>query len=531
MAGIELRFLAGRYHATPWGRHVNEGVPEWPPSPWRLLRALVAIWQRKLPEAINAGEMEQLLRTLATPPCFVLPPATSGHTRHYMPWFKKSFDDRTLVFDTFITLAPDSSVQVLWPEIRLSPQQEHHLKIVLEHLYYFGRAESWCSARLLTADEVTKALSKRNSFPADEGVSAGANREVVRILCADPDSAFEPIGSLAPAKRGGGRKAIASQASRSGPNWRLCMESSELQEQGWSDPPGSRWVPYVRDCLAASTVSRDRPRTPKLPQINIVRFALDSTVLPLVTETLPVAEAARRTLMGIYGRLYPGPDGSRGRSAVLSGKNTDGRPLIGREHAYYLPTDEDGDGRLDHLTIVAGLGFGRRELHAFDALSELRMPERANAAHPLRVVLLGWGTVGQYRCRLIGPSDVWVSATPFVAPRHPKTRGRKREPQPFLESRAAFLKAVLREEIERLAARRPDLRGLALQSVSIEPEQDSGGAFRLRSGAYSWRPIQFKRFRNKPAMTGAGVWPAASSCVSPSPFMVRSASGIPATLV
>ncbi len=35
---IKLTFPAGRYHATPWGRHVNEGVAEWPPSPWRLLR-------------------------------------------------------------------------------------------------------------------------------------------------------------------------------------------------------------------------------------------------------------------------------------------------------------------------------------------------------------------------------------------------------------------------------------------------------------------------------------------------------------
>ena len=47
---IKLKFPAGRYHATPWGRHVNEGVPEWPPSPWRLLRALVAVWKRTCPD-------------------------------------------------------------------------------------------------------------------------------------------------------------------------------------------------------------------------------------------------------------------------------------------------------------------------------------------------------------------------------------------------------------------------------------------------------------------------------------------------
>jgi CRISPR-associated protein Csb2 len=38
---LRLRFPGGRYHATPWGHHVNEGQVEWPPSPWRLLRALM----------------------------------------------------------------------------------------------------------------------------------------------------------------------------------------------------------------------------------------------------------------------------------------------------------------------------------------------------------------------------------------------------------------------------------------------------------------------------------------------------------
>ena len=33
MTTIELTFPAGRYHATPWGRHVNEGAVEWPLLP------------------------------------------------------------------------------------------------------------------------------------------------------------------------------------------------------------------------------------------------------------------------------------------------------------------------------------------------------------------------------------------------------------------------------------------------------------------------------------------------------------------
>jgi len=88
MTVIELTFPAGRFHATPWGRHVNEGAVEWPPSPWRLLRALIATWKRKAPD-LNEETIKEILSALCDPPHFALPPATFSHTRHYMPWFKK----------------------------------------------------------------------------------------------------------------------------------------------------------------------------------------------------------------------------------------------------------------------------------------------------------------------------------------------------------------------------------------------------------------------------------------------------------
>ena len=42
MPTVSIRFPGGHYHATPWGSSPNEGLVEWPPSPWRLLRALLA---------------------------------------------------------------------------------------------------------------------------------------------------------------------------------------------------------------------------------------------------------------------------------------------------------------------------------------------------------------------------------------------------------------------------------------------------------------------------------------------------------
>src|SRR5688500_11226561 len=100
---VAMRFPAGRFHATPWGHHVNEALPEWPPSSWRLLRALVATWKRKLAgETLVERQLPEVLAELAKhPPQFHLPPATLGHTRHFMPLKFPEEGDRTKVFDAF----------------------------------------------------------------------------------------------------------------------------------------------------------------------------------------------------------------------------------------------------------------------------------------------------------------------------------------------------------------------------------------------------------------------------------------------
>src|SRR5579863_5843600 len=60
---LAIRFPLGRYHANPWDRAVNEGASEWPPSPWRLLRALAATWHTRwpdLPVSVLEGLLDQL---------------------------------------------------------------------------------------------------------------------------------------------------------------------------------------------------------------------------------------------------------------------------------------------------------------------------------------------------------------------------------------------------------------------------------------------------------------------------------------
>lgn len=498
MISMSFRFLAGRYHATPWGRHVNEGAVEWPPSPWRILRALVATWQRTLPE-LSEEQVEPILRALAEPPQYVLPPASTGHTRHYMPWFKKGPDDRTLVFDTFVAVSREAALLVRWPNASLDDTQRQTLSRILANLNTLGRSESWCEGTLLDGD-ATGALGQspereRRVRPLDGGDVLN-DHEIVRLLCADPDSAFAGDHVTSVTKRtksrSNSKQSTDQRTTLYDPAWNICMETLQLHKERWSDPPGSRWVQYTRprDCFKIEPAAQGRARSSvrPCPCIQVARYALDSTVLPLVTETLPVAEAARRALMSIHGRLTE-RNGVRGRSSVFSGKDEHGRPLTGHSHAYYLPTDEDSDGRLDHLTIFAHRGFDADGRRALNRLRELNTGRKGEERHPLRLLLLGMGTLKEYRPGPLAESKVWVSATPYIATRHAKTRGKDRIDLWCQQARTEFLAADLREQIRNV----PPSPCIDAVEVQIEPLLD-GGAFKV---ANRWRPIQFKRFRSK----------------------------------
>jgi CRISPR-associated protein Csb2 len=491
MIAISFRFLAGRYHATPWGRHVNEGAVEWPPSPWRILRALVATWKRTLPD-LPQERIEPILRALAEPPEFLLPPASTGHTRHFMPWFKKGPDDRTLVFDTFVAVPREAALWVRWSNVSLDGDQRRALAALLRNINTLGRSESWCEATLVDS------IGDSGQFvcrPLEGDVPPG--HEIVRLLCPDATSAFDVV---TPSSKPEGRR--KQRRPVYDPAWNLCMETLQLHRERWSDPPGSYWVPYTRsrDCFKIVPKARLQ-RTADHSRIHVVRYALDSTVLPLVTETLPVAEAARRALMGIHGRLvwrhlhgeapYPREPALRPKSQVLSGKDAEGNRLDGHCHAYYLPTDEDGDGRLDHLTVYAAGGFGPDERRAFDRLRELRMGRESEERRPVRLLLLGMSACDEYAPGPLRTSKIWVSTTPYIATRYAKTRGRNRMDLRSPDARAAFLQEDLRAQ---LAAVRPDLVGEGEPEVIIEPLWDDDHVFRI---AGQWRPIQFKRFRRK----------------------------------
>jgi CRISPR-associated protein Csb2 len=159
---------------------VNEGAVEWPPSPWRIVRALIATWYLKArrDEEISELTIRALADALASQsPVFRLPRATTAHTRHYMPYNEGKNEKTTKVFDTFVQISERDAVLVAW-DMALPPQQLAALQTLAGRLGYFGRAESLVEARVL---EGISAIEP-NATPLDNDAKLPEKTELVRLL-------------------------------------------------------------------------------------------------------------------------------------------------------------------------------------------------------------------------------------------------------------------------------------------------------------------------------------------------------------
>jgi len=394
MLVLEFAFPGGRFHATPWGRNVVEGEPEWPPSPYRLVRALYDTWKRKRPQWPDS-RVEPLLSALAAQaPRFRLPPASTSHIRVFQSKNTRNASDRSKIFDAFVVTSPGSVVLAGWPNTTLADAQADDLGELLTLLNFLGRSESWVVARLLPGVD----SMDWNCIP-EEGQSPGANREIVPVACPVPRDEYRPRRVKSPSR--------GQEVSEEGWLEALAWTTEDLHRTKLSAPPGLRSVPYLRSsrCFEVARVSR---REIRQPAVNGVLYAMHSDILPSVTSTLEVAERVRRKLMGIHRRAA---GGSSRVSPIFSGKDMSGRPATGHLHAYFLPTDEDRDGRLDHLLVISRTALDSTERLALDRLESIWQPQ---GRPDIRLVPVRWGDPA----RLLPPARQWVSATPFVPPRH-----------------------------------------------------------------------------------------------------------------
>jgi len=441
MLCLEIEFPAGRYHATPWGAHVNEGRVEWPPSPWRLLRALLSVgytrlWNGDVPEAARLF-LEKLGRAL---PHYDLPPSVRGHSRHYMPVRgdnpKKKVVDTTKVIDAFAYIGAER-LRVGYPG-DFSEEERALAHSLCARLPYLGRAESWVLARVLDGSDVPTF----NCVPLEPGAAVGAS-ERVDLLAPQAPEAFAAWRARSLERAWQERLALkAEEAGRKGKkppsslseadqakvaasfpsSWidAIGWDTAKLQRLGWDMPPGTRWAAYA--VPKAAVAVRTRPVRERREHIDTALLALAadarrSDLLP------PLRDAIRRT-DAIHATLVKLADsrGTTGSSRVLSGKQ-DGIPLRGHRHAYLLPLSVACRAdRFDHVLVYAPMGLDEA---AREALGKIRriyakgMPE-------VFVTLAGLGAREDFgkEVREVQAALVWRSRTPFIPPRFIKRAGR-----------------------------------------------------------------------------------------------------------
>jgi CRISPR-associated protein Csb2 len=396
---IEVELLSGRYHAHLWGEaQFGMAGPEWPPSPWRLLRALASSWFCARPHPSSEEVRDRLLEALGRSgaPTIWLPRSSVHELRYYQP-VRLGASDRVLHHDHFAV--PEGGRFWFRFETALQPDQRALLAELLERLRYFGRSESRARLCLVDRDEPPAGVwivTRR------DGVQQTSPAAYPRVLCTTPEFRASDLWSL--------RRGEATCEDGYPPH----LVDALLGER-MPLPCGARWIEYA--VPAAALVHEIRPRvsaSPAAPDVDVaeIRLRLNRrTPIPL-RYVVAVARSFRDAVVEAHRQSAKGKT-----SPMLSGREVDGAVARGHQHAYYLPRLRPGAVTLDEFLVrVPGGRLSRLELDALLGVVRIRA---GGPGYPITVV-------PEAVVAAAGPATParrWRSATPFLPPlRHRRGR-------------------------------------------------------------------------------------------------------------
>lgn len=379
---LAVRFPVGRSQRAAWGGHPGEGTPEWPPSPWWVLRALYATWRERaigLDPAVVAG----LFARLSVPPVLWLPPPGRVPHPRADPDPGGVAGPAPGVFE-----ARDLSVPVVaeWA-VRLDPQERDALATLASQLVHPGRPDSVCTAEIV--DTVPDGLVP---VVPDADAGVGTDARVVRLLVVDrPDDL-----------------AVSQSPARSA-------------RQAATTPPGTRWATY-RLPVGVSRRATERARG---EPVSTIRWSVASRPRPSILAAVAVGHVLRRAVLGVLAR-------GGGVPAGLAGRNGAGTRLSGHRHAHFLSVDVDDDGLVESLVLWVPDGVDPEPVDRLaGSLRRLGGHEHIPDFRPCRLRFEACGGPAAAVPLLAGPARRWRTLTPF-APRFPESsrsrRGRDRWP-------------------------------------------------------------------------------------------------------
>lgn len=418
-------FPLGRFHATPWNVNpFDDPYGEWPPSPWRLVRAVVARWYQWAREAVPPpppDELDALVDALSTSTYrFHLPVhAHKGSpVRQYFPaefgWNPKDKKkaaarsySTSLAQDNYWCMPSDGDGAVWWfiEGDDWIDDLVTALDRCLERVTYFGRAEA---------------------FTRIERVGDGAPvPEPNCDLSARLDSGSVPV--LAPVD------ATRADVER---------VTDDPEVAGRTEPPGARKMYATRP---PRPISRDVPLLPAFREnCHLLQFAIGWNVAPEPRAIVRLTSCFRGAAISELTKIKTGdpkatwsraPTDVREVMAEMTGKDASGKPLQGHRHAEFFGWFEDG---------AATRLLAWRDGRAFDEDEQTAILRAASRE-------LSWAATGPdadaWKVRLV-PLDravsappgfdgaaarCWESVTPYVPPRHHLRGGKERARESLLQ--------------------------------------------------------------------------------------------------
>lgn len=386
---VRIVLLSGRYHAHAWGEaHFGMAGPEWPPSPWRLLRALAASWFNASGRDCTESKRNQLLETLARcgSPTIWIPRVSFQEIPYYQPIVGEKGAKRVLHFDHFAVFAAtdgeDATFYFEFP-CELTFEQRDLLRTLLRRITYFGRAESRARLSLLDAGESPSSRALFDARPA--GASSDPERRR-RVLV--------PTSNLS-------ARDLWTVDDRDDTH---LVEA--LIKNSQALPTGTEWIDYdVRPgwVMHELPVSHARHPRGKAP-LSALRATLFRRVPIPISDTVAVARDFRDQAVEEYRRLT-GRESSR-----LSGRTADGGVCRGHAHAFYTPMPDRRTGRLAEIFVRIPGGEDGIEPEERDALLSVATLWRDDR-YPILVV-----TEEENPRPTAEPARLWRSTTPYLPP-------------------------------------------------------------------------------------------------------------------
>lgn len=396
---VALRFTTGQYQATPWDHAANEGISEWPPGSWRILRALIATRHTRCP-SVPEDDLDSLISALASEqPLYRLPDTYPSHTRHYLPGIDHRTDrqgETALQFAARLNLDPDDPVRVLWQGVELSARQQEQLAVLLDQLPYLGRADSRCEAHL---------VPERSLSVPDETWARPSPDGSLDVLTAVPE------------------------VTRS----QLELSADDVRRKRYRIPPGAAWTRYEAPDIRRAAASPSHPLGP-----TTVRWLLHSRA-PFGTESGVLAtHGLRGAVLGTKGThewLKELPD-----SWLVAGPHADKKLVSDHRHAHWLWIPH-GNG-VSELALWIPSGIPEQLLYRIISARALPRFEQAPRGYRggAELHLQAMGSAAMVLPELTDRHAVrWRSVTPMLTDRFPKrNRDRREFAQKEVERELAF---------------------------------------------------------------------------------------------